>query len=157
MHDRLIIYSDETLKRLRRRRQESVSDVLLLPLLLGLVISLGIVAKAKSWWPVRIKAILAFGLYLFSLGVLYFPSNPPMNVAFATLTSLGTSFTNAVAYFSGEELWGQLWLCSLVAEFTIGFTRTRIKILRNVLHLLDLAVYVGIIIIFLWKMGIMTF
>jgi hypothetical protein len=62
-----------------------------------------------------------------------------------------------VAYFSGEELWGQLWLCSLVAEFTIGFSRTRGKILRNVLHVLDLAVYSGIFIIFLWKMGIIVF
>jgi hypothetical protein len=146
-----------TMEWLQRRRQEPVSDILLLPLLLGLVMSLGIVARARSWWPVRIKAILAFVLYLFSLGVLYFPSNPPMNVAFATLTSLGTSFSSAVAYFCGEELWGQLWLCSLVAEFTIGFTRTRIKILGNVLHLLDLAVYVGIITIFLWKMGVISF
>jgi len=78
-----------------------VSDVLLLPLLLGFLISLVIVAKAKSWWPVRIKALLAFCLYLFALALLYFQSYLPMNVTFATLASLSTSFTNAVAYFSG--------------------------------------------------------
>jgi hypothetical protein len=66
---------------------------------------------------------------------------------------LGTSFTNAVAYFSGEELWGIVWLISLLADFTIGFTRTRVGILRDTGKALDFLVYVGIVAIFLWKMG----
>jgi hypothetical protein len=92
-------------------------------------------------------------LYLFILAALYFPSYLPPELNLAGLAQLGTSFTDAVAYFSSEEVWGIVWLISLLADFTIGFTRTRVHILRDIQKALDFAVYAGIVLIFLWKMG----
>jgi hypothetical protein len=50
-------------------------------------------------------------------------------------------------------MWGTIWLISLLADLTIGFTRTRVHALRNTARGLDFLVYAGIVFIFLWKMG----
>jgi hypothetical protein len=131
-----------------------MSNVLFWPLLLGMVLAVIILWRADSPW-VRARAVLMFLLYPFILILLYFPSYLALQPSL--LATFGTSFTDGVAYFSGEELLGQLWLASLIADFTIGFTRTRVGILRNIQQVLDFAVYAGIVVIFLWKMGFIVF
>jgi energy-coupling factor transporter transmembrane protein EcfT len=133
-------------------RYSSMSGVLFWPLLVSLVLSLIALWRAKGRW-VRVRSVLMLFLYLFILIVLYFPSYLPPEPNWAGLVQLGTSFTDAVAYFSGEEAWGIIWLCSLLADFTIGFTRTRVHVLRNAGKVLDFFVYAGIVLVFLWKMG----
>lgn len=133
-------------------RYSSMSGVVFWPLLVSFILSAVALWKAEGLW-VRVRSVLVLFLYLFVLIVLYFPSYLPPEPNWAGLVQLGTSFTDAVAYFSGEDTWGIIWLCSLLADFTIGFTRTRVHILRNAGKVLDFLVYAGIVLIFLWKMG----
>jgi hypothetical protein len=79
------------------------------------------------------------------------------DVVLMRLVRLANSFTESVEYFSGHESLGQFWLCSLIAQYTIGFTRTRVTILRSVLQLVDVVSYVGIFSVFMWKMGFVAF
>jgi hypothetical protein len=71
------------------------------------------------------------------------------------LVRLGVSFTGGVTHFSGEvtDIFGQVWLCSTIADFTVGFSRTKIQKLLDAQWLLDFVVYAGIVYIFLWEMG----
>jgi hypothetical protein len=130
--------------------------VLLLPLVLGVVLSLLILTKADRLW-IRLKAVLALLLYAFILGLLYFPSTMPLSSNLTAMMQLGTSFTDAIVYFAGEEWWGQLWLGSAIAGFTIGFTKTRVPVLRDIRQVLDFLVYLGVFGTIAWKMGFIHF
>ena len=129
-------------------RYSSMSGVLFWPLLVSLILSAIALRKAEGFW-VKVRSVLILFLYLSILMVLYFPAYLPHEPNWAGLVQLGSSFTDAVAYFSGEEAWGIIWLCSLLADFTIGFTRTRVQILRDAGKALDFLVYAGIVLIFL--------
>jgi hypothetical protein len=122
-------------------------------LLLGLVLSFSILAKAKGGW-VKFRAFLMLLPYSFAFILLYLPPLLSFVPNLDALVRLGMSFTDGVTHFSGEvtDIFGQTWLCSTITDFTVGFSRTKVKKLLDVQWVLDF-VCAGIMYIFLWEMG----
>ena len=127
------------------------TDLLQLPLILGVVTSVIVLLKNQNWRTTGTKGLLALGFWALLYVSLYAPNlMPNQNIQFVTaLSILGARFNSFARYFQGFDLLAEVWIASLVVDSTVRFTGTHAGLPRKVGSWLDGIVVAGVSLIFL--------
>lgn len=128
-----------------------VTDLLFWPLVLGVVVSIVIIAKNTSWGTTGLNGVIALVFWSSLFALLYVPN--PASTWYTQLSialgTLGTRFSNFARYFQMLDIIAEAWIASLVVDSTTRFTGTHAGLPYRIGFFLDMIVFVGIGLIFL--------